>query len=212
MVSNRVKFRGRVAGRGILPLWIKLAYTAFLCVLTPVYWHGYGPANFLWACDIALFVTLAALWRESALLNGMMAICVLPLEVAWTLDLFTGSRLFGMATYMFDTGLPLYLRSLSLFHVAMPVLFLYLLRRLGYDRRALLFQTLLIWLILPLTYLVTDPADNINLVFGPGRAVQTLLHPALYLVLEMILLPAIICLPLHLLLRRFVHGRVLRPR
>lgn len=203
MDSGRINTWKRFAGQGNIPLWIKLAYTAFLCVLIPVYWRGYGAANFLWACDIALVVTLAALWRESALLNSMMVISVLPIEVAWTLDLFSGSRLFGMATYMFEPERPLILRGLSLFHIMMPVLFLYLLRRLGYDRRALLFQTLLIWLVLPATWLLTDPADNINLVYGPGKSVQTVLHPILYLALEMIVLPLAVCVPMHVLARRF---------
>jgi hypothetical protein len=201
MDSGRIKSWRLSAGRGTVPRWIKLAYTAFLCLLIPVYWHGYGPANFLWACDIALFVTLVALWRENAVLNSMMVIGVLPIEAAWTLDLITGSNLFGMATYMFEAERPLFLRGLSLFHVAMPVLFIFLLRRLGYDRRALVFQTLLVWLVLLLTFLLTGPADNINLVFGPGRSAQTVLHPVLYLALEMILVPAVVCLPMHLLVR-----------
>lgn len=200
--------RRRLAGRRRIPLRLKLVFTAFLCVLIPVYWRGYGPANFLWACDIGLFVTLFALWRESALLNSMMTIGVLPLELAWTIDLATGGRLFGMATYMFDRTLPLYLRSLSCFHVAMPILFIYLLRRLGYDRRAMLCQTLLIWLVLPATFLLTGPADNINLVYGPGKSAQTALHPLLYLLIEMIVLPVILCLPMHLLVRRLAD----RPR
>jgi hypothetical protein len=29
-----------------MPLWLKLAYTAFMAVLVPVYWHYYGPTNF----------------------------------------------------------------------------------------------------------------------------------------------------------------------
>lgn len=137
----------------------------------------------------------------------MMAIGVLPLELAWTLDFLFGSRLFGMASYMFDPELPLFLRAFSLYHTVMPVIMIFLLRRLGYDRRALIMQTLLIWVVLPVTYLLTDPTDNINLVFGPGREAQTALHPLLYLSLEMIVLPVVICLPMHLLLRRLVGHR-----
>ena len=54
-----------------IPLWVKLLYTAFLCVLVPYYWSAYGPTNFLYYCDVALFMTLAALWTESALLASM---------------------------------------------------------------------------------------------------------------------------------------------
>ena len=43
-----------------IPLAIKLAFTAFMAVLVPVYWKQYGPTNFLYFCDLALFITLAA--------------------------------------------------------------------------------------------------------------------------------------------------------
>ncbi|MDJ0947463.1 MAG: membrane-associated protein [Alphaproteobacteria bacterium] len=197
----------RPVGRGRLPLWLKVLYTLFLCVLVPVYWHHYGPSNFLWACDIALFVICAAFWLESPLLTSMMAIGVLPFEVAWTIDLVAGSRLLGMASYMFDAQLPLYLRGLSLYHTVLPPLMIFMLCRLGYDRRALMAQTLLVWLVLPLTYLLTEPAENINLVFGLGKEPQTFMNPLLYLALEMILLPLVVCLPAHLLLQRLFDRR-----
>ncbi len=88
------------ARRGKVPLWIKVAYTLFLCVLVPVYWRGFGPTNFLWASDIALFTVFVALWLESRLLNSMMAVGVLPFEFAWGVDFLfeaiTGVRLTGM--------------------------------------------------------------------------------------------------------------------
>jgi hypothetical protein len=103
---------------------------------------------------------------------------------------------------MFDVERALYLRSFSLFHVFLPPVMIFLLRRLGYDRRALLAQTLLTWIVLVVTYLVTDPADNINLVFGIRVAPQTWMDPRLYLALEMIALPVVVCLPAHLVLKR----------
>ena len=175
----------------------------FVCVLVPCYWRAYGPANFLWASDIALFILLAALWTERPLLHSMMAVGVLLFEIAWVVDLLAGSRLLGMAEYMFEPDRPLHLRALSLFHAMLPPLIIFLLLRLGYDRRALAAQTLLTWVVLPVTYLCTERADNINLVFGPGLAPQTLVHPLLYLALEMLLLPIAIYLPVHLLLRRW---------
>ena len=190
-----------------IPLWIKLLYSSFLCVLVPVYgWH-YGPGNFLWACDIALFFVLAALWLERRLPSSMMAIGILPFEILWIVDFLAGSQLIGMASYMFETERPLYLRGLSLFHVAVPGILVLLLRRLGYDPRALAAQTLLIWIVLPLTYLVTDPADNINMAFGFGLEPQTRMHPLLHLGLEMILLPLVVCWPMHRLLQRWVGSR-----
>ena len=43
-----------------VPVWLKWTFTAFLAVLVPIYWANYGPTNFLYFCDIALFLTLAA--------------------------------------------------------------------------------------------------------------------------------------------------------
>ena len=209
-VSGHNEPRWTSIRRGRIPLWIKIIYGLFLCILVPVYWHEYGPSNFLWASDIALFVVFAAVCLENRLLNSMMAIGVLPLELAWNLDFlagFAGFRLLGMASYMFDAGLPLYLRGLSLYHIMLPIVVIFMLRRFGYDLRALLAQTLLVWVVLPITYLVTEPADNINLVFGLGEEPQTTMHPLLYLTLEMILVPIVICLPAHLILRWVVRGR-----
>jgi hypothetical protein len=44
-----------------LPLWTKLAYTAFVAVLVPHYWQAYGPTNFLYFCDIALLLAVVAM-------------------------------------------------------------------------------------------------------------------------------------------------------
>jgi hypothetical protein len=41
-----------------LPLWLKLAYSAFMAVLVPVYWYYYGPTNFLYFCDVALILQI----------------------------------------------------------------------------------------------------------------------------------------------------------
>lgn len=191
------------------PLWLKVAFGAFLCVLVPVYWRHYGPGNFLWFSDIALFSTAIAVIveRPAALrpaLIGMIAVGVLPLEVAWCIDFALGGKLLGLTAYMFDATKPLYLRSLSLFHVALPPMVLWMLIRFGYDRRSLRRQVLLIWLVLPLTYALTDPSLNVNWVFGPGNEPQTRIPPLAYLALEMAALPLLVALPMHRLLRRLL--------
>jgi putative ABC transport system substrate-binding protein len=62
------------AGQGMkqiasrLPIGLKFAYTAFMAVLIPVYWHYYGPTNFLYFCDVSLILVLIAIWQENALL------------------------------------------------------------------------------------------------------------------------------------------------
>jgi hypothetical protein len=183
-----------------LPLWVKLVWTAFICILAPVYWRQYGPANFLWFSDIALLALCAALWLESPLLVGTMTVGVWALELAWNLDFLAGGHLLDLASYMFDPSIPAYLRSLSSFHVVMPLLMIWMLLRLGYDRRSLAMQTCLAWVVLPTTYLLTDPDKNINWVFGPGTKPQKSVPPLVYLTGLMIALPLFVYLPSHLLL------------
>lgn len=194
--------------RALIPLRIKISYTLFVAVLVPVYWTRFGPAHFLWASDIALFVMLIALWCENRLLTSMIATAVLLPELGWNLDFFTrliagrGLTSLDATAYMFNPAQPLWLRGLSLFHVFLPVLIVWMLYRLGYDRRALLAATLLCWVVLSVTYLFTDPAKNINWVFGWGNQLQIGLPAPLYLAGLMLLYPLCICLPTHLALQK----------
>jgi hypothetical protein len=192
-------------GGAPIPLWLKLSYTAFVCLLVPVYWVKYGPGNFLWFSDIALLATGLALWLESRFLASMMAVGVLLPEVVWNLSyvgrLVGGVRVGGLADYMFDRRKPLYLRALSLFHVALPAILLWLLHRLGYDPRAWIAQTLLAWVVLPATYLLTEPAENVNWVFGPGNSPQHRVAPLAYLAFLMVFFPLAVYLPTHLVLQ-----------
>src|SRR5437660_8330428 len=190
---------------GTLPLWLKIAHTVFVAVLVPAYWWYYGPGNFLWFSDLALFLTLAAVWLESPLLASTQALSVGLLELVWLADflgrLVVGTSLVGLSAYMFDPGIPLLIRGLSLFHVAMPFLLGWLVWRLGYDPRAVWAQTLLAWVVLPACYLLTDPAENVNWVFGPGKEPQHAMAPPLYLLLLMAAFPVGVYLPTHLVLR-----------
>ena len=188
-----------------IPLWLKLAYSAGLAVILATYWKKYGPQNFLWFSDIALIVTAVALWREDAFLASMMAVGVLLPELLWNVDFFARlllrARLVGLSGYMFESGRPLFLRLLSLFHVVLPALLLWLVATLGYDERAWIAQVLLAWVVLPLTHAVTDPDRNINWVFGPGENPQHKLPARVYLALVMLAFPLLVFLPTHLALR-----------
>jgi hypothetical protein len=90
-------------GEADVPLWIKIAYTLFVCVLVPVYVRHYGPANFLWFSDVALLVMVPVLWIESRLVASMMALAVVLPELAWNLDFFgrllTGRHLLGLSLH-----------------------------------------------------------------------------------------------------------------
>jgi hypothetical protein len=189
----------------LIPLWIKLAYTLFVCVTVVIYARKYPLANFLWFSDITLVGTVAALWLESSLLASMMALAVLLLDVLWNVSfivqLITGRGIPGLTDYMFDPENPRYVRALSLFHVFMPVLLVWMVMRLGYSPQALPAQTLLCWIVLVLTYWLTDPKLNVNCVFGLGGKPQTRIPPLVYLVLPIVGFPVLFYLPTHLLLQ-----------
>ncbi len=191
----------------LIPLWIKLAYTAIVLVTVAVYSVKYPLGNFLWFSDIALLITTAALWLESPLLASMVAVGTLLPEILWNASFFgqlvSGRHVSGLTDYMFDESLPRYLRALSLFHVVLPVLLLWLIARLGYDARALAAQTALAWVVLPLTYWLTDPKLNVNWVYGWGAKPQQRIPPLLYLALLMAGFAALIHYPTHLVLQRF---------
>ena len=149
-----------------IPAWVKWLQTAFVCVLVPAYWVYYGPTNFLWFSDIALLTSVVALWTRSSLLASMQAVAVTALEFVWIADfllrLFADVRLIDLSEYMFDPTIPLWLRALSLFHVWMPLLLLYALGKLGYDRRAFWIQTAVALCILPICYYGFDPSLQTN--------------------------------------------------
>ncbi len=189
-----------------IPLSLKAVYTLFLCVLVPVYWRHWGPKNFLWFSDIALLTTGVALWLESPLLASMMTLAVGLPELAWNVDFFgrllTGRPLLRLSAYMFDRTKPRYLRALSLFHVVLPALLVWMVYRLGYDRRAWAWQSLVAVVVIAVTYWVTDPRENVNWVYGPGSTPQTWMPRWLYLTALMVVFPLVVYLPLHVLLLR----------
>jgi hypothetical protein len=192
-------------GPGQIPLWLKASYTLFVGLLVPVYWAQYGPGNFLWFSDVALLTTVPALWLESPLLASMMALAVALPQLAWNFDFFcrliAGASLTGLSSYMFDPKISLRIRALSLFHIPLPILLVWMIYRLGYDSRALVAQTLLAWMILLVSYLFSDRSQNINWVYGFGDKPQTRMPALLYLALLMIVFLVVVYLPSHLLFK-----------
>ena len=197
-----------------IPLGLKLAYTAFMAVLVPFYWYTYGPTNFLYFCDVALFFALGALWLESPLLASMPAIGILLPQALWCVDFLggcIGHAPVGLSDYMFDAKKPLFVRGLSFFHFWLPFLLLYLVWQLGYDRRALVFWAALSWVLQLVGYFfLPEPGAqgdnpnlpvNVNYVFGfDDKVAQTWMPGGWFLVLMMVALPVLLFAPTHFLL------------
>jgi hypothetical protein len=199
-----------------LPLAVKLAYTAFLCVLVPYYLKAYGPTNFLYFCDVALLLTAVTVWTEHPLPASASAVGILLPQTLWMADFLAslaGHPVTGMTGYMFNSSLPVFTRFLSFYHFWLPLFLLWLVRRLGYDRRGFAAWSALAIVLLLVCYLflpappapANDPGKpvNVNYVFGPSdEHAQTWLPPMSYLLCMMAFLPALIFWPTHLMLRR----------
>ena len=198
-----------------LSLPIKLGFTAFMAVLVPFYWSSYGPTNFLYFCDVALFLTLASVWTEKPIYASLAAVGITIPQLLWQVDFLgsiVGLPVTGMTGYMFDEGIPLFARFLSFFHFWLPILLLYLVYRLGYDKRAFVFWTLTAWGLMLISYFLLPAAKadttfpnqpyNVNYVFGLGTEAQTWMPPLAWLGLLMVALPVLFYLPAHLALKR----------
>jgi hypothetical protein len=200
-----------------LPLALKLTFTAFMFVLVPVYWTKYGPANFLYFCDLALILTLIAVWLENRFCASMAAVgIVLPQIILWCGDFaahFAGIKFNGMTDYMFDPHRSLFLRGLSLFHGWLPFLLLFLIAKLGYDRRAAVAWTVLAWTAMLFSYLclpapgskLANPlaAVNVDYVYGFSEtAAQTWMPGWAWMTLLMVAIPVVIVFPTHFLLTK----------
>lgn len=196
-----------------LPLWLKLGYSGFLAVLVPVYWRDYGPTNFLYFCDVALFFTLAALWLESSLLASAPLVGIFLPQMLWVVDFcveLTGGHLTELTHYMFSDKYPLFTRSLSFFHFWLPFLLLGLVWRLGYDRRAFALWTVVAWVVMGICYVAMPPPTttpqwdtqpiNINYVHGfSSKERQQWMDPDWYFAVLVVANPLILFLPSHLL-------------
>jgi hypothetical protein len=199
-----------------IPLAAKVAGTAFLAVMVPIYLRAYGPTNFLWFCDAALILTVAGMWLESPLLISMCSVGILIPQLLWLADFgadLLGIHLLGLTGYMFDSHLPLFTRGLSLFHGWLPLLLVWLLGRVGYDKRALYAWTALATGLVTVCYLFTPPAGshladpnipiNINYTCGfNDKQPQTWINQNLYVVLWPAALWLAAFVPTHLVLSR----------
>lgn len=215
MSNSETEMIGVSAGRRI-PMWLKVAYTTFVCVLVPVYWRDYGPTNFLYFCDVAVFFTLAAVWTESSLLASMPAVGILAPQLLWMVDFLAecvGVSMTGMTGYMFNERYPLFTRGLSFFHFWLPILIVWLVWRLRYDSRAFRNWALLAWGLMLTCYfgMPAPPAPkehpnlpvNINYVYGLGSdRPQDWMPPLAYLGMMLVVLPLVIYLPTHLVLKK----------
>lgn len=184
-----------------IPLWIKISYTSLALIIFPIYLYKYGVTNFLWFSDIAFFLMVPALLFKNRMLASMMAIGVLPIETLWLISLFSGGAFLGIANYMYDTDLPLWLRLLSFFHFAVIAAIIYMIYRFGYDKRALYPQIILSLFVIFLTHLFSDKSENINMIYRPEE-LSGYISEQVYSSSMPIILIAVFIIPTHIILKK----------
>jgi hypothetical protein len=154
-------------------LWFKLAYTAFVLYVMAVWWKHYGWKNFLWFSDIAFIGAVPAMWLESAALASVLTVAVLIPELLWNVDyalrLALRRRITGLTDYMFEPDRLLLLRGLSLFHVPLPLVLLWMIVAYGYDASVGLPGAVALGaVVLPWSRILSTPEKNINWTYGFG--------------------------------------------
>lgn len=188
-----------------IPPWLQWAALVWALIWFPTYWRTWGASNFLQLCDVAVILTCVGIWTNSGLLISSQAVSALLVDVGWALDagwrLFTHHHLLGGTEYLFDASKPLWIRLLSLYHLALPVLLLWLVYRLGYDRRSWALQSA-ISLPVFIASRFTIPEKNMNFAFaepffrrqwGPGPV---------HVVVIWLFMVFVAYLPTHLFLMR----------
>ena len=212
-VQLRICSHGRKAR---VPRWLKIGLSLFVLVHTPVGWAQYGPAGLLWLCHIALLLALAAAWFESALLAGMAAVGILVIQFLWLGGLLMALAGWGEPEalgYLFNPRISLLARGLSLYHGWLPFVLLFLLHRLGYDRRALRCYLPLAAGVYVLCFLLVPPVSTptdrdrlpvtVNFVHGLDyHTRQPWMPPGCWLLTVMLGSSLGLFLPTHLVLRR----------
>ncbi|HKQ88564.1 MAG TPA: hypothetical protein VJS43_17535 [Candidatus Acidoferrales bacterium] len=188
------------------PAALRWGLIVWLAVWLPVYWHTWGAINFLHFCDIAVILTCIGFISNSALLISSQAVAAILIDATWTVDIVCkilfGRYLLGGAEYMFDGHYALWVRLLSLFHIAVPILLLWGVWRYGYDRRGWLLQLGIAFAAFVASRF-TNPALNMNYAFAdPFFHRQWGPAPTHILVIFMFML-VVVYLPTHLVLKRW---------
>ena len=182
--------------------WFSLLW---MLVWLPSNLRVWGWQNMLHLCDVAVVLSFVGIWLANSLLLSSQAVNSVAAGFLWVLDvgwrLTTGRYLVGGTEYMWDARYPLWVRLLSTFHLGLPLVLLWTLRRVGYDRRALGLQAVIAALLLivsrflsadlNMNYAYSDPL--FHRAWGPAPA---------HLAMIFVPLVAVIYWPTHLLLSR----------
>jgi len=188
-----------------LPQWIRWVAFVWLALWVTAYWRSWGPTNFLHFCDIAEALACAGFLANSALLISSQATASLLLSLTWALDagstLVFGRHPIGGTEYMWDTRYPLWIRLLSLFHLVLPVLLLWALSRMGYDRRGLAVQSAIALPAFIASRFVSQ-AENMNYAYADPFFHRAWGPAPVHIAVIFMFMVLVVYLPTHALLKR----------
>jgi hypothetical protein len=186
---------------------------AWMAVWLPAYVRVWGWGNLLHLCDAAVILTCVGLWWGSPALLSSQGVSALLAGVLWVLNVgcrvLTGRFFARGSEYMWDAQYPLWVRLLSFFHVVLPIVLLYGLRKVGYDRRGLALQAgIAAVLLVAARFLPADLNANyayrdpmFNRTWGPGPVHVAVIFVGIVVVLYW---------PTHLVLARLFAEPVAR--
>ena len=180
--------------------WFSLAW---MIVWLPAYFRVWGWENLLHLCDVCVILSFLGIWWANSLLLSSQAVAALAAGALWALDvgwrLVTGRYLVGGTEYMWDAHYPLWVRLLSTFHVGLPLVLLWTLRKVGYDRRALALQAAIAAFLLVVSRFL--PANlNMNYAYRDPLWHRAWGWAPVHLAVIFIPIVALIYWPTHLLL------------
>jgi len=157
-----------MAPRNELHPLLRWGVLLWLLVWLPVNVKAWGWQNMMHFCDVGAVIAVAGIWMQIPLLFSSQAVGSLLVGLLWGFDvawrLVTGRHLVGGTEYMWDDHYALWIRLLSTFHLGLPLVLLWAMRKMGYDPRALALQSVIAAVLLILSRFLS-PALNMNYAF-----------------------------------------------
>lgn len=174
--------------QGVTALWrdavqseaqrlVAVVFSMFFVVWVVVYGVVFGASIFLWLCCLCNILLLWVVWSKENRLLSVVAVLMLGVQGCYGIDfighLTLGRGPWGVTDYVFDERRALGVRLLSMYHLAVPVLLLWLLSKRGYWTGAWLpavtlfggvFFASLLWVVGHPEPLARE--DQINFVLG----------------------------------------------
>lgn len=180
--------------------WFSLVW---MMVWFPAYFRVWGWSNLLHLCDVAVIVSFLGIWLANPLLLSSQAVGSLVTGIFWVSDvawkLATGHYLVGGTEYMWDAKYPLWVRLLSTFHIGLPLVLLWTLRKVGYDKRALALQAAIAAVLLVVSRFLSAGL-NMNYAYGDPVWHRPWGPAPIHLALTLLAIVAVIYWPAHALL------------